>query len=161
MNKRLAEEIEIVDIKPLDIQEITANVTITVKGYELKCFVSDLKDKGPFFAGEKCFVILSLMTWPKSLTKIRERKREVKGEQRKGTPNHCILSGEIVEFYPIVSSYFDANKRSYYTTEDTDYKYGIVNCSIFVAVEIPKTSNLKVGDHIKAEGRLDLKKVTE
>ena len=75
MNKRFAEEIEIVNIKPLDIQEITANVTINVKGYELKCFVSDLKDKGPFYVGEKNLVILSLMTWPKSLIKIEERKR--------------------------------------------------------------------------------------
>lgn len=161
MNKRFAEEIEIVNIKPLDIQEITANVTINVKGYELKCFVSDLKDRGPFYVGEKNLVILSLMTWPKSLIKIEERKREVKGEQREGTPNHCILSGEIVEFNQIVSSYLDSNKRSYYTIEDTDYKYGIVNCSIFVAVEIEKTSNLKIGDHIKAEGRLDIKKVAE
>lgn len=161
MDKKYSEYAEVVDVASLDIQGITATVTINVKKYKVKCFVSDFKEKGPFSLGERCLIKLSLMTWPGSLNKIKEKKKEVKSEQRKGTPNHCLLSGEIVGFSPIVKSYYDATKGTYYTEENADYKAGIVDCGIFVMVEVPKDSDLKVGDYIKAEGRLDIRKVKQ
>ena len=159
MNKKYSEWVEIIGMEDFDVQEITANVIIKVKERELFCFVSDFKERGPFSMGEKCAVALSLMTWPKSLNKIKEKNKGIKSGNRYKT--HCALSGEIVAFNPIVGSYYNVKEDVYYTEENTDYKAGIVDCDIFVAVEIPKDSDLKVGDYIKAEGRLDIKKVKD
>jgi len=145
MGQNYSEKVEIIYVEPLDIQEITANIMVRVKKKEIKCFVSDFKENGPFLVGEKCAVFISLMTWPKYLTKTRDETKEIRTEERKGTPNHCFLSGEIIDFSPL----------------DANYKYGIVNCGILIAVEIPKKSDFKIGDYVKAEGRLDARKVKE
>lgn len=157
MDKKYSEYAEVVDVTSLDIQGITATVTINVKKYKLKCFVSDFKEKGPFSLGERCLIKLSLMTT--DLKKIEMIQTEIKNGNRYKT--HCLLSGEIVGFSPIVGSYYDVTKGAYYTEENVDYKAGIVDCGIFIEVEIPKDSDLQVGDHIKAEGRLDIKKVKD
>lgn len=155
MYEKYSQDTEIINVESLDVQNITANITIKINGSELKCFVSDFKDKGPFLVGEKCAVIFSLMTT--ELKKIEVIKEEIKNGNRYKT--HCILSGEIVGFSPIVGSYYDVTKGTYYTEENADFKAGIVDCGIFVAVEILKDSDLKVGDYIKAEGRLDARKM--
>jgi len=139
------EKAEIVNVTPLDIQETTLSIIVRVKGKELKCFVSDSREKGYFSVEEKCEVFFSLMTWSKKLVKARNEIKEIRTEELKGTPNHCFLSGKIIDFLPL----------------GVNYKYGIVDCGIFVAVEIPTDSELKIGDYITAEGRLDTRKVKE
>ncbi|NJD75614.1 MAG: hypothetical protein FIB08_00770 [Candidatus Methanoperedens sp.] len=156
MDQAYLEKVEIVDVEILDIQEITANVTIKVKGHELKCFVSNFNRQSPFFAGEKCDVVLSLMTTEHE--KINSKEKNI--VSTKQFEDHCILSGEIKNFIPRAITYYDEKTGSYYS-EDTDYKYGIVDCGIFIAVEVPKDSLMKTGDYIKAEGRLDIKKVKD
>lgn len=149
-------EVEIIGVKDFDVQEITANVIINIKGNKLKCFVSDFEEKGPFFEGDMCDVVLSLMTT--ELAKTDEIKKEI--EKGKKYETHCTLSGEIVDFTPLVSLYYDAIDV-YYIRENADYKDGIVDCGIFVAIGMPKDSDLKIEDHIKAGGRLDIKKSRE
>lgn len=154
MNPVYLEKVEIVEVEILDIQEITANVTIKVKGRELKCFVSDFNCQSPFFVGENCDVVLSLMTTEHE--KINSKEKKI--VSTKQFEDHCILSGEIKNFLPRIITYCEEKTGSYYS-EYTDYKYGIVDCGIHVSVEIPKDSNLKIGNYIKAEGRLDVQKV--
>lgn len=150
-------EVEIIDVKDFDIQKITANVIINIKGNKLKCFVSDFEEKGTFFVGEKYNVMLSLL--PTVLTETSEIKKEIKNVER--YEEYCYLSGKLVEFVPLIEFYCEVKKGSNYIKKDYHYKYVIVDCGIFVAVKIPKGSNLKIGDYIKAVGRLDIRKVKE
>ncbi|NOR85341.1 hypothetical protein GQ473_04425 [archaeon] len=43
--------------------------------------------------------------------------------------------------------------------DQLDYKYVIIDCGIFVRIEIVKNSDLKINDYVYAEGRLDIKKI--
>ena len=150
-NKKYHEEVEIICIEDFDIQEITADIIINVKGNKLKCFISDFREEGPFFIGEKCGALLSLMTTELNKTKKIEKKIN-------GMGIHCNLSGEIVEFVPNLQTFYDIKTDSYHTIENSFYKNAIVDCGIFVSVEVPKDSDLKIDDYIEAKGRLDIEK---
>jgi len=156
MNKKYVESVDVIDVEVLDIQGITAVITIEIKGKKLNCFISEFHNK-EYFKGESCVVLLSLMT-----TKLEK----ISSEDKSITPTehfeaHCTLSGEIKEFFPIVHKYYKHEENIWYEKEQPSYKHGIVDCGIFVAVEIRKDSDLKVGDYIVAEGRLDASKVQE
>jgi len=150
-NTKYREEVEIICIDDFDIQEITAYITINVNRNKLKCFISDFREEGPFFIGEKCGALLSLMTF--ELNKTKKIKKEING-----MGIDCNLSGEIVEFVPDSKYCYDIKTDSYYTIENNSYKIAIVDCGIFVSVEVPKYSDLKVDDYIKAKGRMDIRK---
>lgn len=149
---RYAENANVINVEVLDIQQITAVITVKIKEHKLNCFVSEIHNE-KFFAGETCAVGLSLMT-----TKLEKTSSE---EQNIASTEHfeahCILSGEIKEFFPIIRKYY--REGIWYDEEQPSYKHGIIDCGIFVAVEIPKKSDLKIGDYVKAEGRLDARKV--
>ncbi len=150
-NNKYHEEVEIICIEDFDIQEITADIIINVKGNKLKCFISDFRENGPFFIGEKCGALLSLMTT--ELNRTKKIKKEITG-----MGIHCNLSGEIVKFVPNFESSYDIKTDSYYIIENNFYRDAIVDCGIFVSVEVQKDSDLKVYDYIKAKGRLDIEK---
>ena len=130
-------------------------IVIGINTFKLNCFVSDYLTEGDFMEGEITEIQLSLMTT--KLEKTGSGEKNIASTERYKT--HCVLSGQIKEFFPIF--YTGYTETGQYNREYTDYKHGIVDCGIFVAVEIPKKSDLKIGDYVKAEGRLDARKVTE
>ena len=151
MNK-YAENVDVINVEVLDIQRITAVVTVKIKEYKLSCFVSELHNE-KFFEGKTCAVVLSLMTT--GLEKISYGEKNIAYTEH--FEAHCRLSGEIKEFFPVIHKYY--RDGIWYDEEETSYMHGIVDCGIFVAVEIPKKSDLKIGDYVKAEGRLDARRV--
>jgi hypothetical protein len=154
MNKKYAENVDIINVEVLDIQRITAVITIKVREHELNCFVNEFHNE-KFFEGDKYAVVLSLMTT--GLEKINSREKNI--ASTKHFEAHCKLSGEIKEFFPIIHKYY--REGIWYDEKQPSYKHGIVDCGTFVAVEILKKSDLKIGDYVKAEGRLDVRKVKE
>lgn len=140
----------------VDKNEITyeENLIIEVNAFKLKCFISNFITKGDFEKEEIVEVQLSLMTTEHE--KTDSNKKNIISTDI--FENHCVLSGEIKKIVPRIVNYYDEKTGSYYA-EPTDYNHGIVDCGIHVLVEIPKDSNLKIGDYIKAEGRLDVQKV--
>lgn len=130
-------------------------IIIGINTFKLNCFVSDYLTEGDFVKGEMTEIQLSLMTT--KLEKTSSGEKNIASTERYKT--HCVLSGQIKEFFPVIHKYY--RNGTWYDEEETNYRHGIVDCEIFVAVEIPKKSDLKIGDYIKAEGRLDAHKVKE
>jgi hypothetical protein len=130
-------------------------IVIRTNTFKLNCFVSDFLTRGDFVKGETAEVQLSLMTT--ELEKVNYEKKNIVSTEH--FEAHCRLSGEIKEFFPIIYKYY--KDGIWYDEEAKGYKHGIVDCGIFVAVQIPKKSDLKIGDYVKAEGRLDARKVKE
>ncbi|KKG08948.1 hypothetical protein [Methanosarcina sp. 2.H.A.1B.4] len=128
-------------------------IVIGINTFKLNCFISDYLTEGDFVKGEMTEIQLSLMTTELDIINCGE-KNIVSTEHFEA---HCRLSGEIKEFFPIIYKYY--KDGIWYDEEATGYKHGIVDCGIFVAVQIPKKSDLKIGDYVKAEGRLDARKV--
>lgn len=153
MNK-YAENADVINVEVLDIQRITAIITVKVKEYKLNCFVSEFNN-GKFFERETYAIVLSLMTTRLEQTSYKEQNIA----STEHFEAHCRLSGEIKEFLPVIHKYY--RDGIWYDEKETNYKHGIVDCGIFVAVEIPNKLNLRIGDYVKAEGRLDARKVKE
>jgi hypothetical protein len=145
---RYLERVEVLDARPLDIEEVTGEVKVRVRGVELACFTSSFKDER-FSVGEKRHARLSLSK--KVLSKIYKKEKRIRTG---GRLDLCVLSGEIVDFAPIVHAYYDPGRGVYYTREDEEHKDGIVDCGVYIAVEIWEGAELEVGDYIRAGGRL-------
>ena len=133
-NKYL-ENITIIKIVDADIQNITATIVVNIKNMTLSCFSSFDSD----LFTEKENVYFSLMTT--DYKQIKTLKKDIKTSDK--YDSDCILNGNIVDFV---------------FCEQSDYKYAIIDCGIFVRIEILNNSDLKLNDSVCAKGRLDIKK---
>ena len=124
MSKKYSERVNIIDVNSLDIENITAEIVINVKGHSLNCFASDY-DSDIFPLGQSSSVFISLMTTECEILKFKETNI-ISTEEFEG---HCILSGEIKNFIPRTIRYYDIT-GSYSYSENTEYKYGIVDCGV-------------------------------
>jgi hypothetical protein len=81
--------------------------------------------------------------------KLNYKAKNIRTKERgKATPI-CFLEGEIVIFYEINGC-------------RGGYDCAVVDCGeIFVGIEIAPEDNFKIGDYIKAEGRLDIVKILD
>ncbi|MDQ1254214.1 MAG: hypothetical protein QG646_3440 [Euryarchaeota archaeon] len=149
----------VVNVKVLQVDKneetYEEEIIIGVNTFKLKCLILNYLTEGDFVKGELAGIHLSLMTTKLEKTSYGDKNIASTGQFE----THCILSGEIKEFFPIIRKYY--REGVWYDEEQPSYKHGIVDCGIFVAVEIPKKSDLKIGDYVKAEGRLDARKVKE
>ncbi len=157
MKNDFSHEVKIIEVGDLDIQETTGSVIMSVNDLNLKCFSTSFSVDGPFLVGQTYTVKISLMTT--LMEKIISEQKDIKTTSQ--FLGHCILFGKIQHISPKILSFYDPKKDSWYQEEDKYNKNAVVDCGIFVAVEIPKDSDLKMRDYIKAEGRLDVKKIKE
>jgi len=153
ISKRYWESAKVIEVNENEDAHET-DVIIDVKGHKLKCFHSGV---GEFTPNEECRVLLTLMSWKEN--KIESKTKRVVSVDCEGTPNHCFLYGEIKALYPNPLSEEDLK------TPGLVYKdrhLAVVDCEVFIVVEVyPEKQNLKVGDYIHAEGRLDAWKIKE
>lgn len=113
-----------------------------MKGKEVRCFLPDFRLGEPVFhKDEECKLKLYLL-W--TLQERSDSKESSIKPLRKNSTEYSI-SGEIVGLKP-----------------DPESKVGgsvlVVDCGVFVIMPTPN-KNWKKGDYVKAEGRLDARKV--
>jgi len=138
MIKQYAEVVEIKELNNFDVLGVSGDVIFDIKGMRLSAFVTDFKLNGPFFIGEKCRVILSLLTTEVDI--IKESIKKIENGERYS--DYCILHGEIIDLINIDKSHVD----------------GITDCGILVHVGLP-LNKIKIGEFINANGRLDIIKI--
>lgn len=119
-----------------ETEEICTEIIVEVKGIEVECF-NVLRDDD-FIPGRKYIATLNLKTF--KVVKMPETVLDIKVIREWGSTCPCYLSG-IIEFI------------------DCSNQYGVVDCGMFVHVEFPSDNMFFIGDFIKAEGRLDIKKI--
>lgn len=137
----------------LDIEKYREGFIIGIDGKELTCFVNYSDNEYCLTIGNEYNVEFSLM--PEMFSEIRETDKKIQRVKEKDY--YCELCGVISGFAPFMVKYYDINMNSYTIIEWDRYKKAIVDCGIFVSVAVPKYSNLKIGDYVKAIGRLDIK----
>lgn len=127
---------KVLSVKSLDVQNITKKIIIKIKNIDLNCFISGYSVQ----EGKNYIFKLFLFDWSTEKTDVVEKKFFFKDVKK--SPNHCILNGVIVEK-------FDEDGKNFV----------LVDCGFFVAVQMK--DKLKIGDMVKAEGRLDAHLVAE
>lgn len=157
MSNQYAERVSIKTIEPLDVQQITCVIQVQAKKEKLLCFSSDFSYSGPFFLDTEVHVFLSLMTTQYKVKEDHERKKTIQSYKKPHTPNHCNLTGQLVDIVPIVSAGYSPDEKIFSVQENPYFIHAIVDCGFFIAVELPRTSNPHIGDFITAEGRLDIR----
>jgi len=127
---------------------IEGTVFLNIRNKRLECFVCDSESLDGFLKikpGEIVQVKMLFHNFPyKDDTRTKERKyiEDIRMEKhRTGGVNHYRIAGQIIEI----------GKHPKY--EDS-YKI-IIDCGLILTTRIGKNVPVKVGDYIRAEGRLD------
>jgi hypothetical protein len=144
MDNKYIEKIEIKDIIYYAIQKNEPVLTLKVKDFFISSFDPLTNDE--FIIGKTLKATFSLLT--KKVNKINLKNKYINVDlNRPGYICYCSLCGELVD---IISNGNEKDQAPY-------YQNGIVDCGIYVRVEIPFNIEINVGDYLCAEGRLDVK----
>jgi len=153
MNNSFFEKVIVKCLEPLDIQGSTGIVQIFGKNLTLFCFSSNFRQFSSLLPGSEVPVLLSLMTTNCSINNENTPIKKIESFRKLQTPNHCILTGVLVEIDPKNFSVSNGQKMELIKKD-----YGIVDCGIYIEIELDALDKYHIGDIISAEGRLDIKK---
>lgn len=151
MNDQYVERVAIKQTESLDIQGSTGIVRIMVKNKDLICFSSNFGQFASIKPATEIQAFLTLMTTECSIN-TKTIPKKIESFKKAQTPNHCVLSGKITEIIPKSKNLIKEKNM-----EISDVLYGIVDCGVYIRVDLFPSGNYQVGDNITAEGRLDIR----
>lgn len=113
---------------------VTVNDRARNKGVTLECFVYEELEKWQGVKlNERVLIKLVLLNWTIQPQSAREKSiRKIRGYEYN-------LQGQIVEVYRSLD----------------DRVFAVVDCGVYVETQLSKNVELKVGDYLSLEGRLD------
>ena len=134
INKYL-EEAEVKDCVYDEVEDLCTELIMEVKGLEIEAF--NVSNDESFKIGGKYIVTFNLLT--SNIYNIPESLKTINVVSEIGYTCHCNVTGIIVFI-------------------DEENGYGVIDCGIYIKVELPVTQMFTIGKYVKADGRLDIKK---
>jgi hypothetical protein len=152
------EEVEIIDViiqfAIEGMEQLEDEVLVSVKGLTLRCYDPDgVDERGSRIFKKGCITkvrfYLLTDTWgiKNSNNKFINPRESTK--DKSSSPVDYTVSGQLVALI---------NIQELNDNEKRNYSVGIVDCGVFLEIQLPKNHQLRIGDNIMADGRIDIYK---
>lgn len=146
------EDVSVTRTEPMDILESSGLVEIIVNSHDLTCFCSEFKQFNSMVKSSETQVSIDLMTKRCLRTRDGNPDKEIKLIPESRPPFRYIINGILLD---IIKKKVPVNEGG--VVKIIEIADGIVDCGIRVGVELNCDEFFNIGDHITAEGRLDIR----
>lgn len=139
-NDKRANVLEVYETKGEGNNPIEGKVFLEISNRKLECFL-DIGELGKFKKNKAAFVELELLTLDTYPNEKKEKKIMLVPGWGFPKVNQYKLFGEILKLRP-------------HERHETEYS-AVIDCGLYIPIQIRKQKKPKVGEYIIAEGRLD------